>query len=79
MGMISLDNIDWSTLTRQQAGRLVGGADKREQRLAKRVNAPDADAEDHAAWLAAFTLWEDLRIFIHCGEKPASTRGDKCA
>lgn len=62
-------NVDWSVLTQAQARRLVGPASRAEQAAAAKVN-DGGDAEE-AAWLVAFTLWEDLRVYAICGEKPA--------
>lgn len=61
--------VDWNTLTEAKARRLVGAANLAEQRAAARFNASGTDS-DEAAWLAAFTLWEDLRVYALCGEKP---------
>lgn len=62
--------IDWNTITQKQAARLIGAADQAEKRAAQRWNA-SGDPADEAAWLDAFTVWEDLRVFAICGEKPA--------
>lgn len=64
-----LDAIDWRTITRAQAARLIGAADQREKAAAARFNDSGA-AADETAWLVAFTLWEDLRVFAICGERP---------
>ena len=61
--------IDWSTLTRAQASKRIGAADRAERVAAARWNASGTD-EDEAAWAEAFKLWEDLRVYAICGEKP---------
>lgn len=64
---MTLDAIDWTTLTQAQARRLIGPADARERALGRRF---DAGEVDEATWWAAFKLWEDLRVYAICGEKP---------
>jgi hypothetical protein len=62
-----LVDIDWNTLTQTQAARLVGAVDAHEKGQARRF---DRDEIDEAAWLASFTLWEDLRVFAISGINP---------
>jgi len=66
---MTLDSIDWNTLTPVQAARLLGPAGKREQALARRWSDTDAPA-DYQAWMAALQLEEDLRVYVICGGKP---------
>ena len=61
--------VDWPTLTQARAARLIGAADQAEKRAAQRWNASD-DPADEAAWREAFDLWENLRVYALCGEKP---------
>jgi hypothetical protein len=61
--------VDWSTITQAEARRLVGAASLAEKRAAERWDA-DESVETQAAWDAAFKLWEDLRVFALCGERP---------
>jgi len=65
--VMRLDAIDWATLTRPQASRLIAAADARERALAKRFNAGEIEESE---WLPALKLWEDLRVYALCGEKP---------
>ena len=67
--------VDWSTLTRKQAAQRIGAADHAESLAAQRFNETGSP-EDEAAWLRAFTLWEDLRVFAICGERPDGSRDD---
>lgn len=66
---MTLDTIDWTTITRIQARRLVPAAAKREQALARKVNAGGLD---ETPWLAALHLEEDLHVYAVCGEKPVA-------
>ena len=67
---MTLDSIDWETLTLSQASRLIGAADRREQRLGRIWNDSGLPA-DEQAWLVAFKLWENLRVFVLCDERPS--------
>jgi len=62
-----LDSINWDTLTREEAQRLIPHADRREQALARLYND---GADNESEWMAAFQLWEDLRVYALCGIKP---------
>lgn len=62
-------SLNWSKLTREQARRLIGAASRAEQAAGARFNASGSEA-DEAAWMEAFTMWEDLRVYAICGEKP---------
>lgn len=65
-----MEPIDWSTLTPAQARRLSPSAARAERKAADVYNA-SGKAEDERAMLAAYTVWEDLQVFIHTGERPA--------
>lgn len=60
-------NLDWRTLTRAQAAKLVSPANQREQRMAKAYDRGEITEDE---WWSAFKLWEDLRVYVICGEKP---------
>lgn len=62
--------IDWSTITPAQAKRLLAPAARAERIAAGRYNATGSP-DDETAMLEAFTLWENLRVFILCGERPS--------
>lgn len=64
---MTLDSIDWRNITQKQAARLIPAANAREQSIGRKYN--DGKASE-AEWLMAFTLWEDLRVFAICGERP---------
>lgn len=64
---MTLDTLDWSTITQTQAQRLRGAARMREQAMARRFNA---GACTEAEFIAAMTLEEDLHVFALTGEKP---------
>jgi hypothetical protein len=66
---MTLQAIDWPTITRAQASRLIPAAARAEAAAAERFEASGTEA-DEAAMLAAFTVWEDLRVFVICGERP---------
>lgn len=66
---MTLDQLDWSKITQAQARRLVPVADRREQAAARVFNESGSDG-DEAVWMVAFRLWEDLKVFAICGEKP---------
>lgn len=65
---MKLSAINWDTLTEAQARRLIGPADSHEKAKAREF---DAGKCTESEWLAAFTLWEDLRVYALCGEKPS--------
>ena len=61
--------VDWATLTQAGARRLLGAAERAERKAAERFNATGADA-DESAMLAAYMLWENLKVFSLTGERP---------
>ena len=69
---MKLDSIDWPALTESQARRLIGPANAREQALARVYDGlANEDESAKAAWLRAFALWENLRVFALSGVKVA--------
>ena len=64
---MTLDTIDWKTITQAQAARLLGAARQREAAAAKKYGNSD-DFEDE--WRAAYQLEEDLTVFAKCGLRP---------
>lgn len=65
---MTLADIDWTTITKAQASRLLGPAKHHEQSLALKWNLDEAKYE--IAWKAAMDLEEDLLVFVRCGLKP---------
>ncbi len=65
---MKLNAIDWNTLTRPWAAKMIGAAHRQEQAKAR---AFDAGLIEEAEWWAAFLLWENLRVFAITGERPA--------
>jgi hypothetical protein len=64
---MQLASIDWNTLTQSQAARLVGAANSHEKAMAQKFNRGEIF---ETPWLAAFGLWEDLRVFAISGINP---------
>lgn len=64
-----MDAPDWPTLTEAKARRLLPIAARAERDAAARFNETGAP-EDERAMLAAYTLWENLAVFIQTGERP---------
>lgn len=67
---MTLDAIDWRTLTVAEAKRLIGAAKRAEQVATDRARALDTDDSVDAA-MAAYQRWEDLQVFILTGERAA--------
>ena len=68
---LSLSSLDWTALTAGQARTLIGAAERHERRFGRIWN-DSGDPADETAWRAAFMLWEDLRVYALCGEKPSA-------
>jgi hypothetical protein len=66
---MTLDTIDWKTITEAQARRLLGAARQREQAAAKKYGSSDSD-EFEDEWRAAYQLEEDLVVFSKTGLRP---------
>ena len=61
--------IDWTTITTDQAKRLVGVARRAENIATERARHDDSDASLEAM-MSAYTVWENLQVFILTGERP---------
>lgn len=66
---MKLNAIDWKTITRAQALRLLGPANRAEHLAAARFEI-SGSPEDEAAMLAAFEVWENLQVFVYAGVRP---------
>lgn len=64
---MTLDTLDWTTITRTQAVRLRPVAQRREAKAADKFNRDEISEAD---FLAASLLEENLNVFIHTGLKP---------
>jgi hypothetical protein len=67
---MNLNEIDWKTITPLEARKMIGAADRHLQAMENRYRATGEPA-DETLMLAAFTVWEDLRVLHLTGERPA--------
>ncbi|HKY20020.1 MAG TPA: hypothetical protein VJM31_02275 [Vicinamibacterales bacterium] len=61
--------VDWSTLTPAEARHKIGAALRASHKADDAASLADTDAACAAA-LEAYTLWENLQVFILTGERP---------
>jgi ABC-type enterobactin transport system permease subunit len=63
-----LDAIDWQTITRPWAKRMIGAASLNEKRKAALW---EAGAIEEAEWWNAYLILENLQVFTITGERPS--------